>query len=631
MENEILDIEQPVSDAQASKKVAKKWKKLTGGDFLVKQTKAKNVFIPEEWDEEQKMIVASVHEFILQEIIPVLDELDTQKDKEQMPAILERAGEMGFTSLSISEEYGGMALDFNTGLLFGEAVAPGFAFATVIGAQTSIGSLPIVYYGTKEQKERYLPKIATAEWKAAYCLTEPDAGSDANSGKTKAILNEAGTHYMLNGQKMWITNGGFADIFIVFAKIDDDKNLSAFIVEKAYGGVSIGPEEKKMGIKGSSTVQVFFNDCPVPAENLLGERGKGFKIALNILNTGRIKLAAGGVGGSKVAIAKSVKYANERKQFGKSIGEFGAIKHKLGDMAVRTFTAESGTYRIGYNIDRKTDAFLSKRKDGNKSAAYLEAIKEFAIECAIMKVYGSEVLGFATDEAIQIHGGMGYAQETGVERGYRDGRITRIYEGTNEINRMLSVGELFKRAFQEKKIDLVGPLKQLPIYLAKQVLPSFRKAPDFATETQVVENLKYVFLLISGRAGQKLKLKLVDEQEIIMNLADILAAAYVAESTLLRVQKMSSNPEQYPYYEEKKMMLQVYLHDALKLVRAAGQEAIMAFSSGAEQKTLLLLLSRLTPHYSINPKKLRRKIADKMLEKNTYCYSPYSLPDSSTM
>ncbi len=601
-------------------------KNLVGGSFLVKETKAKNVFIPEEWNEEQKMIVATVHDFLMQEIIPHLEELDSQKDPTQMPAILERAGQLGLTSLSIEEAYGGMDLDFNTGLLFGEAVAPGFSFATVIGAQTSIGSLPIVYYGTAEQKAKYLPKIATSEWKTAYCLTEPDAGSDANSGKTKAVLNEAGTHYLLNGQKMWITNGGFADVFIVFAKIDNDKKLSAFIVEKSFGGIELGVEEKKMGIKGSSTVQVFFSDCPVPKENLLGKRGKGFKIALNILNTGRIKLAAGSVGGGKMATLKSVQYANERKQFGKSIGEFGAIKYKLAEMAIRTFAAESGTYRIGYNIDHKYDALHAKGM--TSSMAKLEALREFAVECSIMKVYASEMINFVADEAIQIHGGMGYAQETGVERGYRDARITRIYEGTNEINRMLSVGELMKRAFQEKKVDLVQPLKNLPKYLAKQALP-FKSKDNYAEETRIVENLKRIFLLISGRAGQKLKLKLVDEQEIIINFADILAEVFVAESTLLRIKKLSQMDDKdgQLMLATKHKMLQVLLFDAIDKVRKSGRDAIFSFASGAEQKVLLGLLNRLTPSYNINPKKLRREIADVLLAKNTYCFSSYPMPD----
>lgn len=601
---------------KAKKKLKKAAKKMIGGSFLVRNTNPKNVFIPEEWNEEQLMMKEAVHEFIMQEIIPHIDDLDEQKDPTQMPKILEKAGEMGFCALGVDEEYGGLDMKFNSGLLFSEAVALGFCFATVIGAQTSIGSLPILYYGTKEQKDKYMPKIATAEWKAAYCLTEPSAGSDANSGKTKAVMNEAGTHYMLNGQKMWITNGGFADIFIVFAKIADDEKLSAFIVEKTFGGITLGAEEKKMGIKGSSTVQLFFNDCPVPAENLLGEREGGFKMALNILNTGRIKLAASTTGGCKMATAKSIQYAKERLQFGQPIAEFGAIKHKIAEMATRTFVSESGTYRTGYNIDQKYQALLATGLD--KSKAKLEAIREYAIECSIMKVYASEAVTYVIDEAVQIHGGMGYSQEMGIERGYRDARITRIYEGTNEINRMLSVGELMKRAFKDKKIDLVSPVKALPKYLAKQFVP-FQKKQAFSEEARIVDNMKQVFLAISGRAGQKFGLELEQEQEIVMNLADILAEAYVSESALLRVQKLKdSGKEDTALMMCKYRMLQLHLYESLDKVRKAGKDAIMSFSDGMEQTLMLQILNRLTPNYQINPKELRRQIADYVLANDIY-------------
>ncbi len=588
-----------------------------GGSFLVSPTPAADIFVPEEWNEEQRMMAASLREFIEQEIHPILEELDAQKDPTQSPRLLEKAGELGFLSLAIPEEYGGLDMDFNTNLLFGEVGAIGFSFATTIGAQTSIGSLPIVFYGTPEQKAKYLPEIGTGKLKASYCLTEPGAGSDANSGKTKAILNAQGTHYLLNGQKMWITNGGFADIFIVFAKIDQDKDLSAFIVEKAFGGIDIGPEEKKLGIKGSSTVQVFFTDCPVPKENLLGGRAEGFKIALNILNTGRIKLAAGAVGGSKMAIGKSIQYANERIQFGKPIATFGAIQHKLAEATARTFAAESATYRTGYNIDLKCKELVAQGVD--PSQAKLLAIKEFAVECSIMKVHASEVVTYVVDESLQIHGGMGYAVETGIERGYRDARITRIYEGTSEINRMLSVAELFKRAFKNKEIDLQASLKSLPLHLLKGTLPS-TSSDKFAREKQLVQNLKDAFLMVGLRAAQKLKLELADQQEIVLLLADMLAEAYVSESVWLRIEKLSIADEgkKSEAYKMKRNLARIYLYESVNKARKAGEDAITGFATGAEKTLLMTLLNRLLPRYDVNPIQLRRKVAEYLCKQNDY-------------
>lgn len=600
--------------------------KLVGGNFIVRTTEADSIFIPEEFNEEQLMIADSFKEFMLQEIIPIIDEIDAMKDKALVPSLLEKAGELGLLSLAIPEAYGGLDLDFNTNLLAGEIAALGFSFATTIGAQTSIGSLPIVYYGTKEQKEKYLPGIISASLKASYCLTEPDAGSDANSGKTKALLNEAGTHYLLTGQKMWITNGGFADIFIVFAKIEEDEKLSAFIVEKDFGGISLGPEEKKLGIKGSSTVQVFFNECPVPIANLLGERQGGFKMALNILNTGRIKLAAGAIGGAKMALTKAITYANSRKQFNQSIGSFGAIQHKIAESAVRLFASESAIYRIGKNIDNKYDELVSS---GLASAeAKLEAIREFAIECAIMKVHGSEVVTYVVDESLQVHGGMGYAVETGIERGYRDARITRIYEGTNEINRMLAVGELFKRAFKYKAIDLTGALKTAPKDWIYQRIPFRNKKERFYTEKQHIQNLKNVFLLVGLRAAQKLKLTLADQQELVMNLSDILAEAYVCESVWLRVEKLYK--QQVGIKDKalimKHKMAQVYLYEAINKVSKAAEDAILSFTKGAEKKVMLTVLAQLCSRYDINPLAVRREIADYYLTQNHYPLHGLKLP-----
>lgn len=593
---------------------------LKGGSFLVSREDFKNVFIPEEFTEEQKMIAEMVKDFCLKEIhglgIERVAMMDASKDMDTILDIFNKASELGLCGVSIDEKYGGMGLDFNTGLVFGEAVALAFSFATTIGAQTSIGSLPIVYYGTEEQKQKYLPGVATGELKASYCLTEPSAGSDANSGKTTATLNEAGTHYLLNGQKMWITNGGFADIFIVFAKIDGDKNLSAFIVEKSFGGIEIGKEEKKLGIKASSTVQVFFNNCPVPVENMLAGRGDGFKIALNILNSGRIKLAAGSVGGVKYACGKSADYANQRMQFGKPIADFGAIQYKLGQMATLAFINESAIYRVGYNIDQKYKEFVAAGDaDGE---AKVKSLREYAVECAILKVTGSEALAYAVDESIQVYGGMGYSMETGVEMGFRDARITRIYEGTNEINRMLSVGELMKRAYQTKEIDLMGATKGVPGQMVSAINP-FNAKGFLGKESEIVENLKKLFLLVSAAAGRKLKLKLIDEQEIIMNMADILAEAYLCESAVLRVKKLAAKEDtDKAELEVKTAMVQLYIYDALTKVRKAAADAIASYAKGAEKFVTQRLADTLTMAYDVNPKELRRKVAKAVIDKNDY-------------
>lgn len=592
---------------------------LKGGEFIVKQEQAKNIFIAEEWSEEQLMIRDMVKDFCEQEIILPMrtngKELEASKDREAIVALLEKSAALGLCGLSIGKEYGGLDLDFNTGLLFGEAIASGFSFATTIGAQTSIGSLPIVYYGTEEQKQKYLPKIASAEYKAAYALTEPNAGSDANSGKTKAIPSSDGSHYVLNGQKMWITNGGFADIFIVFAKIEDDKNLSAFIVEKAFGGITIGEEDKKLGIKGSSTVQVFFNDCNVPKENLLSERGAGFKIALNILNSGRIKLGAGSIGGCKVALTQGIGYAKEREQFGKSISEFGAMKFKIGEMATKIYATESAIYRTGRNIDLKEESLSTN--GASKSEAKTNALREFAIECAILKVYGSEVLAYCVDETIQIFGGMGYSQETGVEMGYRDARITRIYEGTNEINRMLAFGELIKRAFQSKEIDLLTPGKKIPASFLKQLLSS---SYTVGNEELIVENMKRLFLTISGIAGQKLKLKMVDEQELVMNLSDILAETYICESLLLRVQKLRDKNHDKSKMCVIETMLQLQIYQSLEKMRSHAHHAIDSLPQGTKQGLQRKMTKQFLRRYDVNPKDLRRAIADYFIAEGRYSF-----------
>lgn len=597
---------------------------LKGGNFLLTDTPCEAIFVTEEWNEEQRLMAQMVLDFCVQEIQePFAKEgrelnAGLPEDRDRVVALLRKAGQLGLCGLSIPESYGGMGLDFNTGLLFSEVIAAGFSFATTLGAQTSIGSLPILFYGTEAQKAKYLPGLAAGEMIGAYALTEPSAGSDANSGKTKATLSPEGTHYLLNGQKIWITNGGIADVFIVFAKIENDQNLSAFIIEKAFGGISVGAEEKKMGIKGSSTVQLFFDDCPVPVENLLGEREEGFKIALNILNTGRIKLGAGGVGGAKFSLTKAVQYALNRRQFGKPIADFGAIKFKIGDIATKAFALEAAVYRTGYNIDLKTNAFLASGMEESK--AKLLAVREFAVECSILKTKGSDLACYATDEALQVHGGMGYAVETGLEMAYRDARITRIYEGTNEVNRMLSVAELTKRGLQTKEIDLLGAGKKLPAFLIRQLAP-FKSREKYQPEKRLIDGIKNVFLLISGSAGRKLGKKLVDEQEIVINLADILAEAYLSESILLKVQKV----DQFSLADEARQniqnfMLQLYVYESRAIVLKAASDAIASYADGWEKRILLKLLSWMLPVYDVNPKALRRKVADFILDQREYCF-----------
>ncbi len=618
METETIS-QNPKTDISSSKKnmIAP-----PGCSFLIKEENPDNIFITEEWSEEAQMIFETTKEFCVKEIFEVIKsrgaEFDVHQDKEEVISILEKAADLGLCGVSIAEKFGGIDLDFNEGLLFSEATAYGFSFATTIGAQVSIGSLPIVYYGTEEQKAKYLPGIAAGTLKAAYALTEPSSGSDANSGKTKAIFNPDKTKYIINGQKLWITNGGFADVFIVFAKIEEDENLSAFIVERKFGGLTTGAEEKKLGIKGSSTVAVFFENCEVPVENLLGERNGGFKIALNILNTGRIKLAASTMSGCKIAVEESVKYAQTREQFNQPISQFGAIKHKIGQMGVLAFATEAAVYRTGHNINLKTEEFLSKGKTENESK--LGAIREYAVECSLLKVKCSEAVDYCIDECLQVHGGMGYMAEMGIEMGYRDARITRIYEGTNEINRMLSLAELTKRALKTKEVDLVSAGKKIPGYLASQMLPMKSKT-GWKQEERIVKNIKTLFLLLSGRAGQQLQKQLADEQEMVMNYANILGEAYVAESVLLKVQKI----ELYKLhtgndFEVRKKAMQVYLYEALNICRKEAYDSINAYASGQEKYWLKKMTNVLLPDYDINTKAYRRDIAEYFYENGGYAF-----------
>ena len=590
-------------------------KALKGGEFLIAETDANDIFIPEEWDEEQKMIAQSNIDFIKKEIWPILDRIDSQEEG-LVPSLLEKAGELGLLGISLPEEFGGFGKDFTTSLLATEANGAGHSFTVSMAAHTGIGTLPIYYYGNQAQKEKYLPKLASGEWKAAYCLTEPGSGSDANSGKTKATPSKDGKTYTISGQKMWITNGGFADIFIVFAKIEDDKTLSAFIIEKAFGDIDLNPEEKKMGIKGSSTRQVFFNNTVIPAENLLGEREQGFKIALNILNIGRIKLAAACMGGSKNAITLSVRYANEREQFGNSIGTYGAIKYKLAEQAIRTFACESATYRCGQNIE---DAIKAYKEEGMEEApAMLKGVEQFAIEAAVLKVFGSEVIDYVVDEGVQIYGGMGYSADAPMERAYRDSRINRIFEGTNEINRMLIVDMIMKRAMKNE-LDLMGPAKAVGDELMS--VPSFDD-PDtslFAQEKAYVSKFKKAVLLVAGAAAQKLMMELANEQEVLMNIADMIIDVYAAESTLLRVEKMVGIKGEEACARQWDMA-RVFIIDAADRISKNGKDALNGFAEGDELRVMLMGIKRFTKVEPFNVKEARRRIAGELLEANEYCY-----------
>jgi alkylation response protein AidB-like acyl-CoA dehydrogenase len=590
---------------------------IRGGEFLIRETSAQDIFIPEEFTEEQLMIAQTCHDFLRTEIHPRLDEIDYAKSPALISEMMDKAGELGLLGTAVSEEYGGFGMSFNTSMLVAESLGSGHSFSVAQSAHTGIGTLPIAYYGSEEQKVKYLPKLATGEYKAAYCLTEPDSGSDANAGKTKAELTADGKFYKINGQKMWITNGGFADIFIVFAKIEDDKNLTAFIVEKSFGGITMNEPEKKLGIKGSDTRQVFFNDCLVPVENMLSERQNGFKIAVNILNIGRIKLSIAVVGGAKDALSHAINYANERKQFGISIGRFGAIKHKIAEMASKIYVSETANYRAGQNIDDKIADLIASGMPENE--AKLKGVEEFAIECAIMKVHGSEVLDYVVDESLQIYGGMGYSADAPIERAYRDARINRIFEGTNEINRLLTVDMILKRAMKGE-MDLMGPAQAV----AKEIMsiPDFGSSDDetpFAAEKKVIQNLKKIVLMISGAAVQKFMMKLSHEQEILMSIADVIIEIYAAESALLRVEKLMGVKGEAAM-ELQKDMVMINLHNAVAKCNAAGREAIQSFAEGDELRVMLMGLKRFTKIEPMNTKDARRRVADALLAEGKYMF-----------
>ncbi len=586
-----------------------------GGEFLIKETLAQDIFIPEEWTEEQRMIAQTCVDFLEAEVNPNLDRIDNHEEG-LMESLMDKAGELGLLGVSVPEVYGGFGKDFNSSMLVTEKVGAGHSFAVALSAHTGIGTLPILYYGNEEQKAKYIPKLASGEWKAAYCLTEPNAGSDANSGKTKAKLSDDGKHYIINGQKMWITNGGFADVFTVFAKIDDDENLSAFIIEKSFGGITMNPEEHKMGIKGSSTRQIFFNDCKVPVENLLSERQNGFKIAVNILNIGRIKLCASAIGACKEVTSKAINYSNERIQFNIPISKYGAIRYKLAEMATKIWCTEAATYRAGQNIDDAYDALVAGGMDSGK--AKLKSTEQYAVECAILKVYGSETLDYVVDEGVQIYGGMGYSAEAPMDRAYRDARINRIFEGTNEINRLLTVDMMLKRAMKGE-LDLMTPAMNVAKELME--IPDFGAEDEglFAKEKKALLNLKKATLMVAGSAVQKFMMTLAKEQEVLMNIADMASLAYIAESALLRAEKLVGK------HSEAEVALQidmarVYLHEALDKAYIQGKEAINSFAEGDEQRMMLMGLRRFTKIEPMNLKEARQRIAKKLIEENKYCF-----------
>lgn len=586
---------------------------LKGGEFLIKETPAADIFIPEEFTEEQRMMAQSCRDFTETRIIPQINQLE-KHDRKLLAQLLKEAGELGLLAIALPEEYGGFGQNFVTSMLTTEEMGKGFSFAVSFAAHTGIGTLPILYYGTEEQKQKYLPKLGSGEFIGAYCLTEPDAGSDANAGKSRATLSADGKHYILNGVKIWITNGGVADLLIVFARIDDDKNLSAFIVEANSHGVTIGPDEEKMGIKGSSTTQVYFEDVKVPVENLLGERNGGFKIALNILNLGRIKLSGATVGAAKGVMKHATAYASERKQFGKPIAGFGAIQHKLAEMAIRTYASEALTYRVSQNIE---DAKVSLTAAGmDKGAAAVEAMRQYAIEASIAKVYGSEVLNYVVDEGVQIYGGMGYSAETPVEKAFRDSRINRIFEGTNEINRMVVVGELLKKAMKGE-IDLLGPA----MAVAKELMaiPDFGSVSTdyFDQKHKLLGQFKKAILMVAGASVQHFADRFADEQEIMINLADMAMITYAAESMLLRIEKQAGN------LEESRLNLlkdaaDVYFYDACSLINKCGLDAVNTFATSDERNAMLMGLKRFTKPEQVNPVAARRRIAQVMLNKEGY-------------
>lgn len=586
-------------------------KLLKSGEFLVSETAANDTFIPEEFNEEQRMIAQTCRDFLDAEVYPNLPAVE-KSDRELMKSLLKKSGELGLMGISVPEEYGGFGQSFVTQMLVAETTGAGYSFSVAYMAHCGIGTLPIMYYGNEDQRQRYVTKLATGELLGAYCLTEPGAGSDANSGKTNARLSEDGKHYIINGQKMWITNAGFADSLVVFAKIDNDRVLSAFIVERNFPGVVIGPDEHKMGIKGSSTAQIFFNDVKVPVENLLGKRGEGFRIALSILHMGRLKLGANVIGAAKKAINDSVKYANERKQFGVVISTFGAIKYKLAEQVIRLFASESAVYRVSSDIDRMMEKL--KSECGDKGRAAIEAISHYAVEAAILKVVGSEMLDYVADEAVQIHGGMGYSAEMDVERGYRDSRINRIFEGTNEINRLLVSDTAMKRAMKGE-FDLFGEAEKL--FNNLDTIDEGKKDGEtyFEEKRRYLRNFKKLILVCMHGAMQEFGKNLVNEQEVMNNITEMMMETYLSESLVLRVEKLEAMKGTSQVYRD---ILDVNIYDTASIVRKSAADAIYSFANEEIAQKLINASERLSHVKGLNVKEARRRIAEKLIGDNAY-------------
>ena len=588
-----------------------KSKALKSGEFLVRSINPADVFIPEQFDEEQHMIAQTCQDFLEAEVYPNIENLE-KGDRELMKNILKKSGELGLMGIAIPEEFGGFGQSFVTQMLAAQTTGAGYSFSVAYMAHCGIGTMPIMYFGNEDQRKRYVPGLATGELIGAYCLTEPGAGSDANSGKTNAVLSEDGKHYILNGQKMWITNAGFADIQIVFAKIDKDRVMSAFIVEKDYPGVVIGPDEHKMGIKGSSTAQIYYNDVKVPVENLLGSRGEGFRIALSILHMGRIKLGANVIGASRKAIIDSVRYANERKQFGVQISTFGAIKQKLATQVIKTFATESAIYRVSKDIDNLKERYESENCE--KGRASIDAISHYAIEAAILKVYGSEMLDYVVDEAVQIHGGMGYSAEMDVERSYRDSRINRIFEGTNEINRLLVVDTTMKRAMKGD-FDLFGEAEKV-YATAASVTDGKVSGESYGDEKlRYARNFMKVALMVLHKSSKVFDKKLVYEQEVLNNISDIIMEAYVSESIALRVLKLESMKGTDQIYRD---IADIYIYNAASKIRKSALDAIYSAVEGDEAGVLAVAVERLTVVSGVNVKDAGRRVADKLISDNDY-------------
>jgi alkylation response protein AidB-like acyl-CoA dehydrogenase len=586
---------------------------LKGGEWLIRESQAGETFIPEDFNEEQHMVKDMCASFLDSEVLPIIQRIDSMEPG-LMPSLVVKAGEQGLLGTAVPESLGGLGKDFITSTLVNEGLGGGFSFSVAIAAHTGIGTLPILYFGTDAQKEKYVTKLATGEWKGSYGLTEPGSGSDALGAKTTAKLSDDGKYYLLNGQKCWITNGGFADVYTVFAKVDGDK-FTAFIVERGFEGFTQGPEEHKMGIKGSSTVQLYFQDCKVPVENVLGEIGRGHIIAFNILNVGRLKLCAATLGGAKRAITTCVEYALTREQFKEPIANFGAIQHKLAEMAIQAWVSESALYRTAEWIDAKERSMIEAGKPFNEST--LGAAEEYAIECAILKVLGSEMLDYVVDEGVQIHGGNGYSDEYIISKAYRDSRINRIYEGTNEINRLLIVDMVLKRAMKGR-LDLMGPAMSVQKELMS--IPDFGSGDDsdaFSAEKKLLSNFKKAILMTAGAAVQKLMMKLDKEQEILMNIADMAIHTFTAESALLRVIKLQSSKGDAAIQWEKDV-LRVYLSDAADQIFIAGKAAINSFAEGDEQRMMQLGIKRFTKADPFNTKDARRRIALRLYEDKKY-------------